>query len=293
MSTALVLSLAMLTTANIWAKPNIQPLGPNIADTKSQYYDFKIKKFTSKDQKRTYKVWLGVPKNTAQHAKAALFMLDGNAVMDRLQETTLMRLSQHDAPVLVAIGYDSHLPFVTDARSIDYTPSDASGKIQADPRNLERLSGGSQAFADLIITEIQPWVMQQTKLDSKRIGIWGHSYGGLFVLDTLVEKNAFNHYFAASPSLIWANARMLKKILSVQVPQAAQKTLWLMEGDINPQTEQKSRNSQPNTIQHLSTVAQHLQQQNLHTRVVLYPNLSHGEVFNAALHDVLRYGLNN
>ncbi|MDI5424934.1 homocysteine S-methyltransferase family protein, partial [Salmonella enterica subsp. enterica serovar Kentucky] len=39
-----------------------------------------------------------------------LYMLDGNAVMDRLPETLLKQLADHSPPVIVAIGYQTNLP---------------------------------------------------------------------------------------------------------------------------------------------------------------------------------------
>ena len=50
------LSLFALTT-QLQAKPNLNALGPNIADTGSAYYQFQIHYFSSADQQRRYKVW--------------------------------------------------------------------------------------------------------------------------------------------------------------------------------------------------------------------------------------------
>ena len=51
-------------------------------------------------------------------------MLDGNAAMSHLKEEILKSLYENDAPVLVAIGYKTNLPFATAFRSLDYTPAD-------------------------------------------------------------------------------------------------------------------------------------------------------------------------
>lgn len=139
-SVKFLLVLSLLGSAfPIYAKPDLKPLAENIADQGSLYYQFQVKTFKSKDQKRTYKVWLGIPKKQIQNdVYASIFMLDGNAVMDKIKEPLLKKLSEKDPPVLVAIGYDSQLPFESKLRSLDYTPADETGKPSVDPRNPER-----------------------------------------------------------------------------------------------------------------------------------------------------------
>lgn len=280
-----------LSTTSIYAKPNIQPLAKNIAEQGSQYYDFKIKEFTSKDQKRIYKVWLGVPKIplNQDQGQYSLFMLDGNSAMSYLNDDVLKTLIEQHAPILVSIGYKSNLPFETASRSLDYTPADiSSGKPAPDPRNPERMSGGSLDFQQIILNEIAPWVEQQVKLDQNHRAIWGHSYGGLFVLDSLLNIQYFSHYFAASPSLSWADQRMIKKIKTTSIQQNKQKHIWLMEGDLfASSTEQQSPNFDSNGINNNREILSIFNQQGIDAKFLIYPNLKHGEVFKASLLDVL------
>lgn len=276
-----------------YAKPTIEPLGPNIADTKSAYYDFKIKTFHSADQLRTYKVWLAVPKAKKNQAKAVLYMLDGNAVMDRLKEPMLQKLAADDAPVLVAIGYDTPLPFLSNARSVDYTPNRGDGKIEPDPRSPERMSGGSQAFRDFVTGPLAAWVNQEAKIDAQRMGLWGHSYGGLFVLDSLLNSDYFTHYFAASPSLAWADQRMLNQITQAKISNATHKKLWLIEGDTQQSAKSQSPNISLDGIDQLRKAALILNQKQVQTKLVIYPQLSHGEVFIPAMQEMFDQKLSN
>lgn len=279
----------ILTTSH--AKPIIQPLDANIAEKGSQYYDFKIKEFISKDQKRIYKVWLGIPKATSKEKKYySIFMLDGNSAMSYLDEPLLKTLTeQKNTPVLVAIGYKTNLPFETASRSLDYTPADLSSQQPApDPRNPERMSGGSADFLNIIISEIAPWVEQHAQLDTNNRAIWGHSYGGLFVLDSLLNSEYFSHYFAASPSLSWADQRIMTKIKNSQIQSPKQKHLWLMEGDLfNLPTQQQSPNFDSNGINNNRKILSIFDQQGIDAKFLIYPNLKHGEVFKASLLDVL------
>ena len=287
-----------------FAKPELKPLDTNIADMGSAYYQFKIKEFQSIDQQRKYRVWLAIPKhlstlNTSTQYSvqstqgvASLFMLDGNSVMSRLNEPLLKTLAAHDAPVLVAMGYQTNLPFESASRSLDYTPADVSGLPSKDPRNPERMSGGSSQFRELIVSEIMPWVESEVRLDPQRKALWGHSYGGLFVLDSALNSRQFAHYFAASPSLGWADQRIVKKIEQATAEQLKNQKLWIMEGDIDFDTLDKiSPNADKNMIQNNRNIVQIMATKGSDVRLILYPHLSHGEVFQRSLMDVLNYRL--
>ncbi len=285
----LALSLYCCLSMQAYAKPDIQPLGENIADQGSQFYQFQIKEFQSEDKNRTYRVWLGIPKNKQSvQALPSVFMLDGNSVMDRLNEPFLKHLNKSSSPVLVAIGYKSNLPFETKSRSLDYTPADESGKPKADPRNPERLSGGSQAFRVLIATQIMPWVEAQVKLDPSRKVLWGHSYGGLFVLDSLLHGHDFSHYIAASPSLSWANKRILNIQEKTPSDLVRNKNLMIMEGDIpTHNVKHLSPNIDKEMINNNRKLVSDLQKKGVNVRLMIYPNLSHGEVFQVSMLDTL------
>ncbi|MHA3892025.1 alpha/beta hydrolase [Acinetobacter sp. GXMZU3951] len=287
------LSIFALPTS-LQAKPNLTALGPNIADTGSASYQFQIRYFSSADQKRRYKVWLGLPRAVQSQAKPApaLFMLDGNSAMSYLTDELLHKLSKQQAPVLVAIGYDTALPFDSAARALDYTPADDTGKIAPDPHHTTRLSGGSAQFRTVLLQQIQPWVASQVQLDPKRQALWGHSYGGLFVLDSLLHPQYFSHYFAASPSLSWADARMLKKIQTQSGQQIAGLHLWLMEGDVNAEhRDRQSPNFNADSIADNRLVMHRFAQQGVETRLWLYPDQSHGQMFATSLLDILNSSL--
>ncbi|AXY59758.1 alpha/beta hydrolase [Acinetobacter sp. WCHAc010052] len=278
-----------------FAKPEIKPLAPNIAETGSEYYRFSIKTFESADKKRKYRVWLGIPtqldalQQKEGYLYRSVFMLDGNAAMSHLDDQILKKLSERDAPVLVAIGYETNLPFETASRALDYTPADLkTGLPAADPRSPQRMSGGSSEFKKIITEKISPWVEQQIKLDPSRRALWGHSYGGLFVLDSLLTTAYFSHYFAASPSLSWAEQRMMQKIETTAVPFPEKKQLLLMEGDITAQAGTAlSSNFDTSGINNNRKVLLKFKAQGLDAKFLIYPDLKHGEMFKASLLDVL------
>lgn len=124
MVTGLAICLTALYAGNSYSRPDMRPLGPNIADEGSSFYHFTISKFDSVDGKRHYKVWTAVPDKAPPKAGfPVLYLLDGNSAMARLSEPLLKKLSEHSPPVLVAIGYQTALPFDQLARTLDYTPA--------------------------------------------------------------------------------------------------------------------------------------------------------------------------
>lgn len=295
--TLLAVTILMLMPIATLAKPDMTPLGKNIADTKSAYYDFTTHDFVSKETKNKYRVWVGVPKKpsvveitSTTTAYPVLYMLDGNSVMAKLNDTTLQYLASHKPVVLVIIGYQTNLPFDLKARTLDYTPPDKDSTPNPDPNNTQRMSGGSSQFRQFLENSIVPWVNLQTNIDPKRVGLWGHSYGGLFVLDSLQHSHYFTHYFSASPSLSWADNRMLTAITHQPIALSANKKLTLMEGEAsNSSVDKLSPRFSDKQSENLKTLMNSTQQKGVASKILLYPNLSHGEVFGATIDDILKY----
>ncbi|WP_170233947.1 alpha/beta hydrolase [Bizionia myxarmorum] len=66
-------------------------------------------------------------------------------------------------------------------------------------------SGNAEEFANFIAKELMPYVNTQYKTADYNI-LAGHSLGGLFVMNTVLDKpHFFNNYIAISPALWWEN----------------------------------------------------------------------------------------
>ena len=280
-----LLSLAfLLSTTSALARPDLKPLGKNIADKGSACYQFESHLFTSADGKRRYKVWIGIPKKTLPAAGyPVLYMLDGNAAMARLSEPMLLRMSKGSPPVLVAVGYDTDLPFDVIARSYDYTPPGAE-RIN-EPRMRGRKGGGSHQFRQLLLEKIVPYVEERAPSDPQKRAIWGHSFGGLFVLDSFYNTAWFYDYFAAAPSLSWGRQRIVALAKESDPAHLQHKSLYLMEGDgVTEQrkgfaSDLKDEESQLNQI---------LEQKGVDLHLSRYPGQTHGQIFPSSLTDTLR-----
>jgi len=178
---------------------------------------------------RHYQVWLAMPnpqeiQRLTQHSTKPtyhiLYLLDGNAAIDDIDQTRLQaKLKATPAgqiPILVFIGYQTPYRFEVTSRAYDFTPPllSATNDQIANAFVEEgrgRLNGGSENFYQLIERDIKPWVASQLQDYPKVETLWGHSYGGLFVLYHLfLHPQSFDHFVSADPSLWWQNGEMLK-----------------------------------------------------------------------------------
>ncbi len=269
---------------NADAKPDMRPLGPNIADRGSAYYHFNVAYFDSLDGERHYKVWTAIP-NAAPPAEGypILYALDGNAVMDRVSDSLLAQLTQKTPPVIVAVGYQTTLLFDQNARAYDYRPTVKENS--ADSGRDSRKSGGSEAFRQLLQNTIVENVERGMKIDPRRRAIWGHSYGGLFIIDSWLASSRFRIYFSASPSLGRGNASLLDKMAEAKADAFSQKSLYLMEGAVATQrvSSAGAEETRGNVLQTVSL----LKKKGVAVNWWPYPGLSHGEMFNASLQSAL------
>ncbi|MFJ3058580.1 alpha/beta hydrolase [Herbaspirillum sp. NPDC087042] len=213
------------------AQPDLsQPLGPGIAERGSAWYRFERLDLRSADGRRGYRVMVGIPRQAAPVAGyPAIVLLDGNAALAAIDEAQLQDLQAGTPPVIVAIGYDTTLRFDVTARAYDYTPPIPAGQV--DEETLRgRQGGGADGFAALIEERILPQVRARVALDDTRLAVWGHSYGGLFVLHTLFTRpGLFSRYIAASPSLWWQQGVILDEERRFTGAPGAQ--LWVMVGE--------------------------------------------------------------
>lgn len=269
---------------NAYARPDMRPLGPNIADRGSAHYHFNVAYFASSDGERHYKVWTAIP-NKAPPAQGypILYALDGNAVMDRLSDPLLGKLTQKSPPVIVAIGYQTNLPFDQNARAYDYRP-----KVQdnpADPGRDRRKSGGSEAFRQLLENTIVEKAERGIAINPQQRAIWGHSYGGLFIIDSWLASARFHIFFSASPSLGQGNASLLANMAEAKANAFSQKSLYLMEGAVAVRRGSSAgAEAIQGKIQHTVAV---LREKEVAVSWWPYPGLSHGEMFNASLQSAL------
>lgn len=211
-TTALTIGLC---TQFIWAAPTkntsstlLPPLEQTSKGVSQQFI------LSSKYTPHHYLINLYIPNTPApKTGYPVIYMLDGNAVFDSARNVaqaidTGSGKMGLDPVVVVAIGYAGDSLFNAQQRALDYTPTAPTEKDKANP-NYQY--GGAEQFLKFIQTELKPQIFNRTRINIEQQTIFGHSFGGLFVLHTLFKQpNSFQRYVAASPSL-WFDHNLLSR----------------------------------------------------------------------------------
>lgn len=282
-------ALALLLPLAAFAQPAPeQTIDTHLLQRHDLPYRFTTLDLDSADGQRHYRLWIGKPERPAPPAGyPVLWMLDGNAALSALQAPALRRLADGQAPVLVAIGYQSELRIERSARTFDYTPQVPGLAEQRDPLSGQP-SGGADAFLDLLEQRMRPLLAAQLALDARHQTLWGHSYGGLAVLHVLFTRpGMFSDYAAASPSLWWRDGVILSEAdgLAERLKDHRPRLL-LMRGSEEPANPRAPLGSDSeNALQQLRTTLAPIQALQVSYR--RFEGLGHGPMLPASLAAVL------
>nr|WP_314617117.1 alpha/beta hydrolase [uncultured Pseudomonas sp.] len=213
----LALALALSAPAALAQPAREQKMDTSLLQRQDLAYRFSQLDLDSADGQRHYRLWVGKPDRPAPAAGyPVLWMLDGNAALGALDREQLRRLAAGQAPLLVAVGYQTEQRIDRAGRTFDYTPALPGQAEQRDPLTGQP-SGGVDAFLDLLTLRMRPMVAELAPIDLQRQTLWGHSYGGLAVLHALFTRpGAFSDYAAASPSLWWHDGAIVREAQGLQ-----------------------------------------------------------------------------
>lgn len=148
-----------------------------------------------------------------------LYLLDANASFCTMVEAMRMQSRRPQSTgvepfVVVGIGYPTDEPFDLERRAFDYTPQVAPERIGARPNGeaWPRI-GGAAEFRAFLFDQVMPEIARSYPVDDRRQALFGHSLGGLFVLDTLLQTPGwFQAYLASSPSLWWGERVLFDRL---------------------------------------------------------------------------------
>ncbi|UFS65956.1 alpha/beta hydrolase [Paracoccus denitrificans] len=164
--------------------------------------------------KAPWRIFLGLPQAPApQGGYSAILALDGNATFPILWH--LREKLAPEAPVaLVGIGYPVETRFDPARRWFDLTsPGKQPVPAQDGLRGPgDRPTGGQDAFLQMIAAQLLPELGRRLPLDAGDLTLFGHSLGGLFVLNALfTQPGLFARYAAADPSTWWNAGEPLRE----------------------------------------------------------------------------------
>jgi len=96
-------------------------------------------------------------------------------------------------------------------RTRDLTPTKSQPQPPMAPKSLTDQSGGGKKFVSFIEKELFPYIENKYPTVPYRMFI-GHSFGGLLVMDTLLNRpELFDSYISIDPSMWWDNQLLLNQ----------------------------------------------------------------------------------
>lgn len=190
---------------------------------------------------------------TAPKSYKIFYILDGNGhlpiALNALSKAGFL-YEGLESVLIVSIGYGGEYEQVAfpALRRRDYTPKyklncDDSGDfcgssfVGTDFSDDDSLGGGADKFLQTLQNDIIPFTRSfvQERLGAElqaKSGIFGHSFGGLFVLYALSNSSGnFSHFYAVSPSLWWGGGEFIDIDFGNIKGDCA--TLWIMQDKIS------------------------------------------------------------
>jgi len=237
-------------------------------------------------------IWIHLPESAMDDSKKmskypVLYLLDGDAhfysvtgMIKQLSTTNGNTVS----PEMIVVG----IPNTN--RTRDLTPTHTM--------DGDSTSGGGKNFLNFIEKELIPYVENKYPVSDYRTFV-GHSFGGLLVVDALVDRpNLFTNYVAIDPSLWWDDQELLKRATTVlSSTKLDNKALYV--GVANTMKEgmniQDVKNDTTEATKHIRSILQFvkttesLQDNGLLFNWKYYENDSHGSVPLIAEYDALHF----
>lgn len=157
--------------------------------------------FTARTNRLPYRLMVWAPLDSREKAYPVIYILDGNALFPAAAARGWLL----ENAIIVGIGVPSDT--VTEwrrRRMLDLSPTE-------DRSRSEYQTGGGEAFTDVLLTEIKPFIESTYRVQAGHRTLYGLSMGGLMTAHIMFTKpQAFDTYVICSPSLAWNGNAVLQ-----------------------------------------------------------------------------------
>ncbi|WP_262694190.1 alpha/beta hydrolase [Kordiimonas aquimaris] len=160
---------------------------------------------------RDYKISVSLPEEydaKSNKKYPVLLVLDGNSYFATTVQSYRVQRIGNDVPPLVIVGIEYPTLrrdewLVRRAGEFTHTKVADFDKSYTEQYGMPVTSGEGATFMRVINEEIIPMIEKQYPVSSDR-ALFGHSLGGLFATNSLLDSNrTFSRYIISSPSLWW------------------------------------------------------------------------------------------
>lgn len=178
-------------------------------------------------EEREYQVYLpnSYNKNSSDKKYPVIYLTDGESFFHSLTAVHRSFFTERASlmPECIVVG------IINTDRTRDLTPTKSAYRRDGTREEGDKeLGGGADTFARFLIEELRPLIDSGYKTSGENI-LFGHSYGGLFVLSVFLQyTDKFDTYIAIDPALWWDNAKLAKDAEYIlQMKQFSNKTLYV------------------------------------------------------------------
>lgn len=206
-------------------------------------HNYETMLITSKANNLDYEIFIAKPLDEpAKDGYGVIYVLDGNGLYETAAEITRLLTRKpkgYQPAIVVGIGYPGGEAFDTLRRTYDLTMSAELANLPQRPNGEPWPEfGGADELLAFFENELMPAIAQRFVINKQKQALFGHSFGGLFVLHALFTQSAlFSHYIASSASIWWNDYALLseyekfKADLKSNALSHLPKTLMIVGGD--------------------------------------------------------------
>lgn len=237
------------------------------------------------NEDRTYLVYLPDSYKEPDYGKAyypVIYVLDGetNFLTTVTIQKTFTRGMYNTMPECIVVGV------VNTNRTRDMTPSKAVWLYN--DKELFADSGGSEYFTDFLTKELRPLIETTYRTNGYNMLV-GHSFGGLFAMNTLVHHtNTFNAYIVLDPSLWWDNRKVYNEAKEIwSNTNFEQRSLYIAMANNKDKTDEEQKHSK--TIKEFcDSILYSAPENKLNVNWKFFESEDHGTILMPAIFDAFR-----
>jgi predicted alpha/beta superfamily hydrolase len=218
-----------------------------------------------------------------QNRKISVFLPEGYDVIDAkfpvLYVLDADGRDQHTVPTARFLSLNNKMP---KAIVVGIFNIDRNHDFLPDSSQAATTGGGADNFLQFFKTELMPHINKNFKTESFNVLI-GHSYGGVFVMHTLLnDPDLFDAYIAIDPSFWYKNQMQVKSAQKDFMKVKNWNKPIFISGREGGGMKDMGITSMENVLKNSSPVG-------LKWKIVAYPNEDHGSVTFKSVYDGLRY----
>lgn len=237
------------------------------------------------NEERPYWVYLPPEYNNTQYEQAhypVIYLLDGDTNFSLLVgiQQAFTRGMYNNMPECIIVGIPN-----TD-RARDMTPSKSF--LKHNGKDMFTNSGGSDNFTSFLAEELKVKIDSTYRTNGYNILI-GHSFGGLFVMNTLVHHtDLYNAYVAIDPSLWWDQKKVYNEAETIwKTKDFEHRSLYIAMARDEERPDDVQKHSKT-IADFCKTVLNSAPDNKLNTGWKYYEDEDHGTILMPGIFDALR-----